>query len=60
LGTQPITQQGPGSGSASINTSFSTVGSHTILAVYSGDANYNSVSSTATQAVNPGQPLHQG
>ncbi|HBI42411.1 MAG TPA: hypothetical protein DDY78_06060 [Planctomycetales bacterium] len=56
LGTQPITQQGPGSGSASINTSFSTVGSHTILAVYSGDANYNSVSSTVTQTVNPGQP----
>jgi RHS repeat-associated protein len=44
-------------GSASLSTSFSTVGSHTLHARYGGDANNNSAtSSTVTQTVNSPSP----
>ena len=35
------------SGKASVNTTFKTVGSHSLTAVYGGDANYNSSTSPA-------------
>jgi Bacterial Ig-like domain (group 3)/FG-GAP-like repeat/FG-GAP repeat len=41
-------------GSATFSTSALTFGSHTIQAVYSGDANYDSQSTSLIETVNPG------
>jgi hypothetical protein len=53
LGTAPV-----GAGAASYTTSFSSAGSHTITAAYSGDANNLAASGTLTQTVNA--PLTMG
>jgi hypothetical protein len=41
-------------GSATFSTSALTFGSHTIQAIYSGDANYDSQSTSLIETVNPG------
>ena len=51
LGTQPMTGD-----SAQLSTSNLTAGSHTIKAVYSGDGNFRSDSTTITQVVNQTPP----
>ena len=40
-------------GTASLSTSFSTAGQHTVTAVYSGDANYNGNSWAINETVSP-------
>jgi hypothetical protein len=47
LGTSPL----DGSGNATITTSTLPLGSHTITALYNGDANYGSSSASLTQAI---------
>src|SRR3989449_5200992 len=42
--------------SAEVSTAGLTVGNHTIKAVYSGDSNFNSDSTTVTQTVNQDAP----
>jgi len=54
---QLFSQQLSGSGTVSFSTSALSAGEHSILACYSGDANYNSVGSTLTQIVAPATAL---
>ncbi|PWU17532.1 MAG: hypothetical protein C5B50_11160, partial [Verrucomicrobia bacterium] len=52
LGTQPVSGSGT-TVTASLVTSFSTVGSHSLLASYSGDSNYDFSSGSGSENVNP-------